>query len=39
MRHRPFPYIGLQKTDVHTYAYENTNLRPKTLPELPSEPP
>ena len=33
-----FRTLVYEKTDVHTYAYENTNLRCKTLPELPSEP-
>lgn len=36
VRFRTFVY---EKTDAHTYAYTNTNLRSKTLPELPSEPP
>lgn len=34
-----FRTLVYEKTDVHTYAYENTNLRSKTLPELQSESP
>ena len=33
-----FRTLVYEKTDVHTYANENTNLRCKTLPEPPSEP-